>query len=111
MKLIHEEYKYVYGSRKMKQEQNNRPNKLVNYKRVETLSMSRKGNCWDNTPMESKRKQEWLNEQHFKTREEAKAAVYESIWIFYNYRHIHESNGYQTQEAYYQAHDNRMKAA
>lgn len=79
-----------------------------------TLSMSRKGNCWDNAPMESfwgKLKQEWLNEQHFKTREEAKAAVFEYIWIFYNRRRIHEANGYQTPDAYYQAHDNRMKAA
>jgi len=31
-------------------------------------SMSRKGNCWDNAPMESfwgKLKQEWLNDKHF----------------------------------------------
>ncbi|KNY26119.1 Integrase catalytic region [Pseudobacteroides cellulosolvens ATCC 35603 = DSM 2933] len=38
-------------------------------------SMSRKGNCWGNAPMESfwgKLKQEWLNEQHFKTRDEAR---------------------------------------
>lgn len=78
------------------------------------MSMSRKGNCWDNAPMESfwgKLKQEWLNEQHFKTREEAKAAVFEYIWIFYNRRRIHEANGYQTPDAYYQAHNNRMKAA
>lgn len=46
-----------------------------------------------------------------KTREEAKAAVFEYIWIFYNRRRIHEANGYQTPVAYYQAHDNRMKAA
>ena len=79
-----------------------------------TMSMSRKGNCWDNAPMESfwgKLKQEWLNEQHFKTREEAKSAVFEYIWIFYNRRRIHEANGYQTPEVYYQEHSNRMKAA
>ena len=67
-----------------------------------TMSMSRKGNCWDNAPMESfwgKLKQEWLNEQHFKTREEAKSAVFEYIWIFYNRRRIHEANGYQTPDA------------
>jgi len=43
-----------------------------------TSSMSRKGNCYDNAPMESfwgKLKQEWLNEQRFRTREEAKAAI------------------------------------
>lgn len=79
-----------------------------------TMSMSCKGNCWDNAPMENfwgKLKQEWLNEQHFKTREEAKSAVFEYIWIFYNRRRIHETNDYQTPDAYYQAHSNRMKTA
>ncbi len=79
-----------------------------------TMSMSRRGNCWDNAPMESfwgKLKQEWLNEQHFKTREEAKAAVFEYIWIFYNRRRIHEANGYQTPEEYYQSHSGEAKAA
>ncbi len=67
-------------------------------------SMSRKGNCWDNAPMESfwgKLKQEWLNEQHFASRAEAKAAVFEYIWIFYNRKRIHASNNYLTPEEYY----------
>ena len=69
-----------------------------------TMSMSRKGNCWDNAPMESfwgTLKQEWLNEKHFHTRAEAKAAVFEYIWIFYNRQRIHSSNNYQTPEEYY----------
>ena len=69
-----------------------------------TMSMSRKGNCWDNAPMESfwgTLKQEWLNEKHFRTRSEAKAAVFEYIWIFYNRQRIHSSNNYQTPEEYY----------
>ena len=76
--------------------------------------MSRKGNCWDNAPMESfwgKLKQEWLNDQHFHTREEAKAAVFEYVWIFYNRQRIHESIGYQTPHAYYEAHSALLKAA
>lgn len=67
-------------------------------------SMSRKGNCWDNAPMESfwgKLKEEWLNDQHFHTRDEAKAAVFEYIWIFYNRKRIHETNDYITPEEYY----------
>lgn len=67
-------------------------------------SMSRKGNCWDNAPMESfwgKLKQEWLNEQHFKTRDEAKKAVFEYIWIFYNRQRVHAANNYLTPEEYY----------
>jgi len=46
-------------------------------------------------------KQEWLNEQHFKTREEAKKAVFEYICIFYNGIQIHASNDYMTPEEYY----------
>lgn len=67
-------------------------------------SMSRKGNCWDNAPMEcfwGKLKQEWLNDQHFKTRNEAKKAVFEYIHVFYNRKRIHAANGYQTPEEYY----------
>ena len=78
------------------------------------ISMSRKGNCWDNAPMESfwwKLKQEWLNGQHFRTREEAKAAVFEYIWIFYNRKRIHEANGYLTPEEYYRQHQTDPKAA
>lgn len=58
-----------------------------------------------------KLKQEWLNEQHFHTREEAKAAVFEYIWIFYNRKRIHEANGYLTPEEYYQKHEKDLKAA
>ena len=71
-------------------------------------SMSRKGNCWDNAPMESfwgKMKYEWLYEQRFRTREEARAAVFEYVEIFYNRQRLHESNDYLTPEEYY------MKAA
>ena len=69
-----------------------------------TMSMSRKGNCWDNAPRESfwgTLKQEWLNEKHFRTRAEAKAAVFEYIWIFYNRQRIRSSHNYQTPEEYY----------
>jgi len=76
-----------------------------------TCSMSRRGNCWDNAPMESfwgKMKCEWLYGKHFKTREEARAAVFEYVEIFYNRQRIHASNGYLTPEEYY---DNAIKKA
>jgi transposase InsO family protein len=60
-------------------------------------SMSRKGNCYDNALMESfwgKLKMEWLNERAFKTRAEAKKAVFEYIELFYNRRRTHSSNDY-----------------
>lgn len=78
------------------------------------VSMSRKGNCWDNAPMESfwgKLKQEWLNEQHFKTREEARAAVFEYIWVFYNRKRLNEADGYQTPEEYYEEHSRERAVA
>mgnify|MGYP002663065387 FL=1 len=68
--------------------------------------MSRKGNCWDNAPMESfwgTLKQEWLNDRHFRTRDEAKTAIFEYIWIFYNRKRMHSSIGYTTPEKYYAA--------
>lgn len=61
-------------------------------------SMSRKGNCYDNAPMESfwgKLKQEWLYGRRFKTRAEAKDAVFEYIEVFYNRQRSHSSNEYQ----------------
>lgn len=67
-------------------------------------SMSRVGQCWDNAPMESfwsKLKTEWLDDQLFKTIEDAKAKVFEYVWIFYNRERIHESNDYLTPEEYY----------
>jgi putative transposase len=72
-------------------------------------SMSRKGNCWDNAPMEAfwgKMKYEWLVDKHFKTREEARAAVFEYVEIFYNRQRIHESNGYLTPDEYYKMKNN-----
>ena len=67
-------------------------------------SMSRKGNCWDNAPMETfwgKMKYEWLYGFRFRTRDEARAAVFEYVQIFYNRNRLHASNGYLTPEEYY----------
>ena len=60
-------------------------------------SMSRKGNCWDNAPMESfwgKLKSEWLSDKKLKTKDEAKSVVFEYIEIFYNRDRVHSSNDY-----------------
>ena len=50
-------------------------------------SMSRKGDCWDNAPMESffgTLKTECLHHYKFKTRDEAKRVTFEYIEVFYN---------------------------
>lgn len=66
-------------------------------------SMSRKGNCWDNAPMESfwgKLKQEWLNDRRFRTRKDAMNAVFWYMEVYYRNYRLHETNGYQTPQAY-----------
>jgi putative transposase len=60
-------------------------------------SMSRKGNCWDNAPMESfwgKLKTEWLYGKRFRTRNEAQRAVFEYIELFYNRKRLHSRHGF-----------------
>ena len=51
------------------------------------VSMSRKGDCWDNAPMEScwgSLKTELVHHCHFATREQARCVITEYIEIFYN---------------------------
>jgi transposase InsO family protein len=46
----------------------------------------RKGNCWDNTVAETffrTLKNEWLRDADFKTRADARSAVFESIKVSY----------------------------
>ena len=66
-----------------------------------TQSMSRKGQCLDNAPMESffaSLKKELVHQKQFKTRSEAKAAIFEYIELFYNRQRRHSAIGYQTQQ-------------
>ena len=60
-------------------------------------SMSRKGNCWDNAVAESffhTIKTELIYQHKFKTREEAKHAIFEYIEVFYNRIRMHSTNNY-----------------
>ena len=60
-----------------------------------TVSMSRKGDCWDNAPMESVNgtlKVECVNDVHFETRDEARQAIVEYIG-YYNTERRHSSLG------------------
>jgi putative transposase len=62
-------------------------------------SMSRRGNCLDHAPMESffaSLKKEHVHQASFRTREEAKAAVFEYIEVFYNRQRLHSALGYRT---------------
>lgn len=60
-----------------------------------TVSMSRKGDCWDNAPMESANgtvKVECVHGEHFRTRAEAQQALVEYIG-YYNTERRHSSLG------------------
>ena len=62
-------------------------------------SMSRTGECLDNAPMESffaSLKKELVHQNRFKTRAQAKAAIFEYIEVFYNRQRRHSAIGYQT---------------
>jgi transposase InsO family protein len=62
-------------------------------------SMSRKGNCWDNAPMESffhTIKTEWVYGHKYKTRQEAKVSLFDYIEIFYNRQRRHSGIQYMT---------------
>jgi putative transposase len=62
-------------------------------------SMSRKGNCYDNSMMESffaTLKKEFVYHTKFATRAEAKRAIFEWIEVFYNRQRIHSGIGYLT---------------
>ena len=66
-------------------------------------SMSRVGDCYDNAPKESfwaTLKKELLSDRTFATREEARAAIFEYIEVFYNRQRIHSSLGYVSPEAF-----------
>lgn len=66
-------------------------------------SMSRKGNCWDNAPMESffhSLKVEWLHDQTFRTRAEARQAIFTFIEVWYNRQRLHSTLGYRSPEQY-----------
>jgi transposase InsO family protein len=62
-------------------------------------SMSRKGDCWDNAVAESffaTLKTELVHDARWKTRDQARAALFHYIEVFYNRRRLHSTIGYVT---------------
>lgn len=60
-------------------------------------SMSRKGNCWDNSVAESffrTLKSELIYQQKYESRAQAKGAIFEYIEVYYNRLRKHSTNGY-----------------
>jgi putative transposase len=66
-------------------------------------SMSRRGNCYDNAHVESffhSLKTELVYRRNFKTREEARQAIFEWIETWYNRQRLHSSLNYMAPEDY-----------
>jgi putative transposase len=62
------------------------------------VSMSRKGNCWDNAVAESffsTLKVELVHGRRWSDRAELRSALFEYIEVFYNRRRLHSSIGYK----------------
>lgn len=63
------------------------------------VSMSRKGNCWDNAVAESffaTLKTELIHQQHWASRAELHTALFDYIEVFYNRSRLHSAVGYRT---------------
>jgi transposase InsO family protein len=66
-------------------------------------SMSRKGNCYDNAPVESffsTLKNEWTWHQTFQDRDHARAALFDYIELFYNRQRSHAALNYLSPVTY-----------
>lgn len=69
-------------------------------------SMSRRGNCWDNAPMESffaSLKKELVHDEDYPSRAAARASVFEYIEVFYNRVRRHSALGYKSPAEYERA--------
>jgi transposase InsO family protein len=87
--------------------------KLLDHFRL-NVSMSGKGNCYDNAPMESfwgMLKQELVYHCHFRTRREARQAITEYIEVFYNRQRIQNKLGFLSPLAYTQQYYSGLLAA
>lgn len=64
-----------------------------------TVSMSRRGNCYDNAVVESffgSLKTELVHHEHYATRPQAMQSLFEYIEVFYNRQRRHSSLGYRS---------------
>src|SRR5699024_1990690 len=78
------------------------------------ISMSRKGDCFDNACVESffaTLKKELVYRRRFKTREEAKLEIWKYIASFYNERRMHSTLDYLSSNEYERAYFDSFKAS
>lgn len=68
-----------------------------------TVSMSGRGDCYDNAMMESffaTLKTELIHQQRYATREQARQSIFEYVEVFYNRKRLHSSLGYVSPESF-----------
>jgi transposase InsO family protein len=68
-----------------------------------TVSMSGKGDCYDNAMMESfwaTLKCELVHQRRYVTREQARQSIFEYIEVFYNRKRLHSSLGYVSPDSF-----------
>ena len=68
-----------------------------------TVSMSGRGDCYDNAMMESfwaTLKCELVHQQRYATRMQARQSIFEYIEVFYNRRRLHSSLGYVSPDSF-----------
>lgn len=76
--------------------------KLLKIRRF-VQSMCRKGDCWDNAPVESffaTLKLELIYHRRYGSRQEAKSDIFEWIAVFYNQKRMHSKLDYQSPACY-----------
>ena len=86
MRLLHHQTRKAYGARVVP-------------------SMSRKGNCYDNAPVEtffSSLKNELVRHRQFHNQAEAPVAITEYIERFYNRERLHQALGYRSPQEFEQ---------
>jgi putative transposase len=79
-----------------------------------SVSMSRKGNCYDNAPIESffgTLKTELVHHRRYQTRAEAEREISEYIDLFYNRQRRQARLGYLSPAAYTQLFTRQQRAA
>jgi transposase InsO family protein len=77
-------------------------------------SMSRRGNCWDNAPTESffaSLKKEMVYRTRFETRDQARAAIFSWIEVWYNRKRRHSTLGYLTPDAFERNYQQQQQSA
>lgn len=92
--ILHSDRGATYSSRSYRQ--------LASGRQM-VVSMSRKGDCWDNAVAESffgTIKREHLNGINYETREQAAQDIFEYIEIYYNRKRLHSTIGHRTPAEY-----------